>query len=65
MESGDLLGHENMSEVSEFGSEVTNLKVGDRVVVPSTISCGQCWFCQKGLFSWIQPILGGYSGGQA
>jgi threonine dehydrogenase-like Zn-dependent dehydrogenase len=30
---------------------VSNLKIGDRVVVPFTISCGQCWFCQKGLFS--------------
>ncbi|MBU4530915.1 MAG: glutathione-dependent formaldehyde dehydrogenase [Desulfomicrobium sp.] len=51
MESGDILGHENMGEVVELGSEVTNLKVGDRVVVPFTISCGQCWFCQQGLFS--------------
>jgi threonine dehydrogenase-like Zn-dependent dehydrogenase len=51
MESGDILGHENMGEVVELGSEVTNLKIGDRVVVPFTISCGQCWFCQKGLFS--------------
>ena len=51
MESGDILGHENMGEVIELGSEVTNLKVGDRVVVPFTISCGQCWFCKKGLFS--------------
>ncbi|KJB93057.1 alcohol dehydrogenase [Skermanella aerolata KACC 11604] len=51
MESGDILGHENMGEVVEVGSEVTNLRVGDRVVVPFTISCGQCWFCQKGLFS--------------
>ena len=51
MESGDILGHENMGEVIEVGSEVTNLRIGDRVVVPFTISCGQCWFCQKGLFS--------------
>ena len=51
MESGDILGHENMGEVIELGREVTNLKIGDRVVVPFTISCGQCWFCQKGLFS--------------
>jgi threonine dehydrogenase-like Zn-dependent dehydrogenase len=51
MESGDILGHENMGEVIELGSEVTNLKIGDRVIVPFTISCGQCWFCQKGLFS--------------
>jgi threonine dehydrogenase-like Zn-dependent dehydrogenase len=51
MESGDIFGHENMGEVIELGSEVTNLRKGDRVVVPFTISCGQCWFCQKGLFS--------------
>src|SRR6201747_2461344 len=51
MERGDILGHENMGEVIELGSQVTNLKVGDRVVVPFTISCGQGWFCQKGLFS--------------
>jgi len=51
MESGDILGHENMGEVIELGSEVNNLKIGDRVVVPFTISCGHCWFCQKGLFS--------------
>ena len=47
MESGDILGHENMGEVVELGSEVTNLQIGDRVVVPFTISCGQCWFCLK------------------
>lgn len=51
MKEGDILGHENMGEVIELGSEVTNLKIGDRVVVPFTISCGQCWFCQKDLFS--------------
>ncbi len=51
MKSGDILGHENMGEVIELGSEVTNLRIGDRVVVPFTISCGQCWFCKQGLFS--------------
>ncbi len=51
MEAGDILGHENMGVVIEVGSEVTNLQVGDRVVVPFTISCGACWFCQKGMFS--------------
>lgn len=51
MESGDILGHENMGIVVEVGSEVSNLKKGDRVVVPFTISCGDCWFCKKGLFS--------------
>lgn len=51
MEKGDILGHENMGEVVEVGSAVKNLKAGDRVVVPFTISCGECFFCQKGLFS--------------
>ena len=51
MMSGDVLGHETMGEVVEVGGEVTNLKVGDRVVVPFTIACGECFFCKKGLFS--------------
>ncbi len=51
MQSGDILGHETMGEVVELGSEVTNLKIGDRVVVPFTISCGECFFCKKGLFA--------------
>ena len=51
MEKGDILGHEPMGEVVEVGPGVTNLKAGDRVVVPFTISCGQCFFCKKGLFS--------------
>ena len=51
MHSGDVLGHENMGEVMEVGSEVKNLKVGDRVVVPFTISCGECFFCKRGQYS--------------
>ncbi len=51
MERGDVLGHETMGEVVEVGSEVGNLKPGDRVVVPFTISCGQCFFCKRGYFS--------------
>lgn len=51
MESGDVLGHEFMGEVVEVGSDVTNLKKGDRVVVPFNIACGDCWFCKKQLFS--------------
>jgi threonine dehydrogenase-like Zn-dependent dehydrogenase len=51
MEKGDILGHEPMGEVVEVGSEIKNLKVGDRVVVPFTISCGNCFFCQKELWS--------------
>ena len=51
MQKGDVLGHEFMGEVVEVGSSVTKLKVGDRVVVPFTISCGQCWFCERELYS--------------
>lgn len=51
MEKGDILGHEPMGEVVEVGSAVHNLKKGDRVVVPFTIACGDCFFCKKTLFS--------------
>jgi threonine dehydrogenase-like Zn-dependent dehydrogenase len=51
MEKGDVLGHEPMGEVVETGSAITNLKKGDRVVVPFTISCGDCWFCKRELYS--------------
>ena len=51
MESGDILGHEFMGEVVETGKEINNLKKGDRVVVPFTISCGGCFFCNKDLWS--------------
>ncbi|MBV9654921.1 MAG: glutathione-dependent formaldehyde dehydrogenase [Acetobacteraceae bacterium] len=51
MKSGDVLGHETMGEVVEVGSGNTKLKVGDRVVVPFTISCGECFFCKRGFFS--------------
>ena len=51
MKEGDILGHEFMGEVVEVGKEVTNLKKGDRVVVPFTIACGNCFFCQREIFS--------------
>src|SRR5512141_1495113 len=51
MEKGDILGHEFMGEVVEVGPQVKRLKVGDRVVVPFTISCGKCFYCRRGLFS--------------
>ncbi|MBD0362260.1 MAG: glutathione-dependent formaldehyde dehydrogenase [Coleofasciculus sp. C3-bin4] len=51
MESGDILGHEFMGEVVELGSAVKNVQVGDRVVVPFTISCGNCFFCNRDLWS--------------
>jgi threonine dehydrogenase-like Zn-dependent dehydrogenase len=51
MKKGDVLGHEPMGIVEEVGSAVKNLKKGDRVVVPFTIACGECFFCKKTLFS--------------
>ena len=51
MMKGDVLGHEFMGEVVEVGSAVKNLAVGDRVVVPFPIACGNCFFCQRGEWS--------------
>jgi threonine dehydrogenase-like Zn-dependent dehydrogenase len=51
MEAGDILGHEFMGEVVEVGKDVTNLAIGDRVVVPFTIACGRCFFCQNAMWS--------------
>ena len=72
LEQGDILGHEFMGEVVEVGPGVdrAKLKVGDRVVVPFTIACGKCFFCQQELWSlcdntnpnaWIAEKLMGYS----
>ncbi len=51
MENGDIMGHETMGIVEEVGSEVSNLKKGDRVVIPFTIFCGECDQCRRGNFS--------------
>ena len=51
MQKGDILGHEFMGEVVELGKGVKNLKVGDRVVVPFAIACGNCESCELGNFS--------------
>jgi threonine dehydrogenase-like Zn-dependent dehydrogenase len=51
MVKGDILGHEFMGEVVDLGPAVRNLSIGDRVVVPFPIACGNCFFCQKGMFS--------------
>src|SRR5436190_19460353 len=48
---GDILGHEPMGVVEEVGAEVTQIKPGDRVVIPFNISCGHCYMCEKGLQS--------------
>src|SRR5687767_15714503 len=53
MRSGDILGHEFMGIVEEVGPEVNKdkIKPGDRVVVPFTIACGNCWICKQQLWS--------------
>jgi threonine dehydrogenase-like Zn-dependent dehydrogenase len=51
MKRGDILGHEFMGEVVEKGKGVGNLEVGDRVVVPFPIACGNCWSCKHELWS--------------
>jgi threonine dehydrogenase-like Zn-dependent dehydrogenase len=51
MDEGDVLGHEPMGIVEAVGSAVTNLAVGDRVVIPFNISCGHCYMCGHGLQS--------------
>ena len=51
MKSGDIIGHEPMGIVEEVGAAVTELKAGDRVVLPFNISCGTCWMCGQGLYS--------------
>jgi threonine dehydrogenase-like Zn-dependent dehydrogenase len=51
MEKGDVLGHETMGVVVEVGKDNSKLKVGDRVVVPFTIACGECFFCKNGFYS--------------
>ncbi|HET7397811.1 MAG TPA: zinc-dependent alcohol dehydrogenase [Intrasporangium sp.] len=51
MEPGDVVGHEPMGIVQEVGSAVSNLEVGDRVVVPFNVCCGSCWTCGQKLYS--------------
>lgn len=70
MMEGDVLGHEFMGEVIETGRDVESLHAGDRVVVPFTIACGRCFFCERSLWSlcdnsnpnaWMAEKLYGYS----
>ncbi|HMC29704.1 MAG TPA: zinc-dependent alcohol dehydrogenase [Candidatus Angelobacter sp.] len=72
MEQGDIMGHEFMGEIVEVGGGIRpeKLKVGDRVVVPFTIACGRCFFCEQQLWSccdnsnpnyWIAEKIMGYS----
>jgi len=51
MEAGDVIGHEPMGVVEMVGSDVHHLDIGDRVVIPFNVSCGQCWMCDRNLQS--------------
>src|SRR3954453_23557894 len=51
MKAGDVIGHEFMGVIEDVGPEVKKVKKGDRVVVPSFITCGQCWYCKNKLHS--------------
>jgi threonine dehydrogenase-like Zn-dependent dehydrogenase len=72
MREGDVFGHEFMGEVLEIGTDVTDVRIGDRVVVPSFIGCNSCWYCDNELYSCCdttnpnaqlqQPLLGYPSG---
>ncbi|HLT61395.1 MAG TPA: alcohol dehydrogenase catalytic domain-containing protein, partial [Microlunatus sp.] len=48
---GDVLGHEPIGVVRETGSAVSTIEVGNRVVIPFNVSCGECWMCRHGLQS--------------
>jgi len=80
MPTGFILGHETMGIVEEAGPDVTQIKKGDRVIVPFPVSCGHCWFCEHDLWSQCDnsnphgdaggilgysETFGGYAGGQA
>jgi threonine dehydrogenase-like Zn-dependent dehydrogenase len=68
MREGDVIGHEYMGEVVEVGPDTGKLKVGDRVVVPSFLGCGTCWYCERELYTLCdnthpkphlaEPVLG-------
>ena len=71
MITGDILGHEFMGEIVEVGSEVKLRRVGERVVVPFTISCGNCFYCRQQMWSacdnsnpnaWMAEKAYGFSG---
>jgi glutathione-independent formaldehyde dehydrogenase len=78
LETGMVIGHENLGEVVEVGAGVTKLSVGDRVVLPFNIGCGFCENCEQGRTGFCLTVnpgvaggaygfagMGGYSGGQA
>lgn len=80
LRKGSVLGHEAMGIVEEAGPDVKTVAKGDRVIVPFPVSCGHCWYCERGLYSQCDnsnpegecggifgygDLFGGYDGGQA
>lgn len=59
MKDGDILGHEFMGIVEEAGTGVRHVRAGDRVVIPFTISCGECFFCERALFAGCEQTSPG------
>lgn len=51
VDKGQILGHEGVGVVATVGPEVKNIKIGQRVIIPSTIGCGTCQFCRNGFFA--------------
>ncbi|TFV99809.1 alcohol dehydrogenase catalytic domain-containing protein [Leifsonia flava] len=65
LDKGDVLGHEPMGIVVEVGSAVSTLAVGDRVVIPFVIACGECYMCRKGLTTQCETTQNHQSGSGA
>ena len=63
MESGRILGHENMGEVIEVGNAVDRVKLGDMVCLPFNIGCGFCENCERGLSGFCLTVNPGTAGG--
>lgn len=63
MESGRILGHENLGVVIEVGPAVDRVKIGDRVCLPFNIGCGFCANCEKGLSGFCLTVNPGFAGG--
>ncbi|HEU4610617.1 MAG TPA: alcohol dehydrogenase catalytic domain-containing protein, partial [Kofleriaceae bacterium] len=51
MKKGTILGHEGVGVIEELGADVRNFSVGDRVIIPSTIACGNCSYCRAGYYA--------------
>ncbi|GAA1352092.1 zinc-dependent alcohol dehydrogenase family protein [Falsarthrobacter nasiphocae] len=58
VEDGRILGHEAVGTITEVGSAVTDLKVGDRIIIPAVTNCGKCSYCKKNQASHCQTVGG-------